>query len=85
MTMKEKPFFVILFCGQYMTVFLTQYIFFTDEALFHLRGYINDQHSMYWGNINRRQVFQVPLHGQKIGVWCAITAKQIAYFLNTTV
>jgi hypothetical protein len=32
---------------------------------------------MYWSSINPRQTFEVPLHDQKIGVWCAITASRI--------
>jgi hypothetical protein len=48
--------------------------FFTDEAWFHLSGYISAQNNRYWSSINPRQTFEVPLHNQKIGVWCAITA-----------
>jgi hypothetical protein len=59
--------------------------FFTDEAWFHLSGYINAQNIRYWSNINPRQTFEVPLHDQKIGVWCAITASRIVgpIFLKT--
>jgi hypothetical protein len=51
--------------------------FFTDEAWFHLSWYINAQNNRYWSSINPRQTFEVPLHDQKIGVWCAITASRI--------
>jgi hypothetical protein len=51
--------------------------FFTDEAWFHLSVYINDQNNRYWSSIHPRQTFEVPLHDQKIGVWCAITASRI--------
>jgi hypothetical protein len=51
--------------------------FFTDEAWFHLSGYINVQNNRYWSSINPRQTFEVPLHDQKIGVWCVITASRI--------
>jgi hypothetical protein len=51
--------------------------FFIDDALFHLSGYINAQNNGYWSSINPRQMFEVPLHDQKIGVWCAITASRI--------
>jgi hypothetical protein len=51
--------------------------FFTDEAWFHLSGYINAQNNRYWSSINPKQTFEVPFHDQKIGVWCAITASQI--------
>jgi hypothetical protein len=50
---------------------------FHCEAWFHLSGYINAQNNRYWSSINPRQVFEVPLHDQKIGVWCAITASRI--------
>jgi hypothetical protein len=51
--------------------------FFTDEAWFHLSGYINAQNNGYWSSIKPKQTFEVPLHDQKIGVWCAITASRI--------
>jgi hypothetical protein len=59
--------------------------FFTEEAWFHLSGYINAQSNKYWSSINPKQTFEVPLHDQKIGVWCAITASQIVgpIFLKT--
>jgi hypothetical protein len=46
--------------------------FFIDEAWFHLSGYISAQNNRYWSRINPRQTFELPLHDQKIGVWCAI-------------
>jgi hypothetical protein len=60
--------------------------FFTDEAWFHLNGYINAQNNRYWSSINPRQTFEVPLPDQKTGVWCAITASRIVgpiFFKNT--
>jgi hypothetical protein len=33
--------------------------FFTDEAWFHLSGYINAQNNRYWSSINPRQTFEV--------------------------
>jgi hypothetical protein len=51
--------------------------FFSDEAWFHLSGYITAQNNRYWNIINLKKMFEVPLHNQKIGVWCAITASQI--------
>jgi hypothetical protein len=52
--------------------------FFTNEAWFHLSEYINAQNNRYWSSINPKQTSEVPLHDQKIGVWCAITASRIA-------
>jgi hypothetical protein len=34
--------------------------FFTDEAWFHLSGYINAQNNRYWGSINPKQTFEMP-------------------------
>jgi hypothetical protein len=45
--------------------------FFIGEAWFHLSEYINAQ-NRYWSSIKSRKAFEVPLHNQKIGVWCAI-------------
>jgi hypothetical protein len=50
--------------------------FFTDEAWFHQSGYNDAQNNRYRSSINPRQTFEVPLHDQKIGVWCAITASR---------
>jgi hypothetical protein len=47
--------------------------FFTEEAWFLLTGRISAQNNRYWSSINQRQTFEVPLHNQEIGVWCAIT------------
>jgi hypothetical protein len=42
--------------------------FFTDEASFHLSGCIIIRSNRYWNGINLRQIFEVPLHNQKICV-----------------
>jgi hypothetical protein len=53
-------------------------VFFSDEAWFHLSGYVNSQHSMFWSSDNPHLFHEVPLHFQKIGCWCAISRKRIA-------
>jgi hypothetical protein len=68
--MGEERIFVTGICRQYMTVFLTQNLHFSLMKL----GSINAQNNRYWSSIIQRQTFEVPLHDQKIGVWCAITA-----------
>jgi hypothetical protein len=65
------------FCNWYLqavndSVLYSELIFFTNKA-----WYISAQNNMYWSSINLRQAFEVPLHDQKIGVQCAITATQI--------
>jgi hypothetical protein len=57
-----------------MTVLLTQNLHFSLQV----SGYINAQNNIYWSTINFRQTLQVSLYDQKIGVWCAIMATQIA-------
>lgn len=59
----------------------------SDEAWFHLSGYVNSQNSRYWATQNPNLLFEQPLHDQKIGVWCAMTAKRIVgpIFFDTTV
>jgi hypothetical protein len=73
----EERIFVTGFC-RHDGVRDPKLTFFTDEAWFHLSGYISAQNSKYWRSINPKQTFEVPLHDQKIGVWCAITASRIA-------
>ena len=54
-----------------------QLTFFTDEAWFNLSGYVNSQNNRHWGAENPHVTFEIPLHDQKIGVWCAISARRI--------
>jgi hypothetical protein len=53
------------------------YTFFTDEAWFHLSGYINSQNTRVWATKNLHEFLESPLHSLKIGVWCAISRKRI--------
>jgi hypothetical protein len=50
---------------------------YTDDAWFHLSGYVNSQNNPYWSAENPHSIHEVPLHDVKIGVWCAISAKRI--------
>jgi hypothetical protein len=49
-------------------------VFFTDEVLLHLGGYVNYR---TWRTENPRNYTETPLHPQKIGVWCAISRRPI--------
>ena len=51
--------------------------FFSDEAWFHLGGYVNSQNNRYWSTGNPHHMHESPLHQQKIGVWCAMSRKRI--------
>ncbi|PNF32845.1 hypothetical protein B7P43_G03467 [Cryptotermes secundus] len=46
--------------------------FFSDEAHFHLSGYVNKQNMRYWSGNNRRELHDRPLHSDKMTVWCAL-------------
>ena len=50
---------------------------FTDEAWFHLSGYVNSQNSRHWAIETPHVNHEAPLHPVKIGVWCAISAQRI--------
>ncbi|KAJ4437880.1 hypothetical protein ANN_13819 [Periplaneta americana] len=60
---------------------------FTDEAWFHLSGYVNSQNSRHWAIENPHVIHEAPMHPVKIGVWCAISAQRIVgpIFFNQTV
>lgn len=48
-------------------------VFMSDEAHFHLDGYVNVQNCRYWAPENPRELHQRPLHNLKITVWCCIS------------
>jgi hypothetical protein len=54
-----------------------QLLFITDEAYFHLSGYVNSQNTRIRSVENPYTVHQTPLHDIKIGVWCAVSARRI--------
>jgi hypothetical protein len=63
------------------------FFFFSDEAWFHLSGYVNSQNSRFWSSENLHLFHEVPLHSQKIGCCCAISRKWIVgpIFFSETV
>ncbi|KAJ8884434.1 hypothetical protein PR048_016291 [Dryococelus australis] len=58
--------------------------YWSDEAWFHLDGYVNAQNSRYWSTDKPHRLHESPLHAQKIGVWCSRSRKRIFILLNTT-
>lgn len=51
--------------------------FFTDEAWFHLTGYLNSQNMRIWSTENPHYFRETGLHPVKIGVWCAMSRRRV--------
>ena len=51
--------------------------FFTDEAYFHLSGYVNSQNSRVWCAHNPHACHESLLHDKNIGVWVAMSRRRI--------
>lgn len=47
-------------------------IIFSDEAHFHLNGYVNKQNCRIWGSENPHALVQLPMHPLKVTVWCGL-------------
>ena len=47
-------------------------IIFSDEALFHLNGYVNKQNCRIWGSENPKVIQEVGMHPLKVNVWCGL-------------
>ena len=53
--------------------------FWSDEAWFHLSGYMNSQNTRCWLSENPHQYVETSLHPQKIGVWAAMSGERIHF------
>ncbi|GFU41625.1 DUF4817 domain-containing protein [Trichonephila clavipes] len=49
-------------------------ILFSDEAHFWLNGYVNKQNCRIWSEANPQVYVEIPLHSEKLTVWCALWA-----------
>lgn len=56
---------------------LIENLWMSDEAHFHLSGYVNKQNFRYWAAANPQELHEKPLHSPKVTVWCAISANGI--------
>ena len=45
-------------------------IIMSDEAHFHLEGYVNKQNCCIWGSKNPKMIIEKPLYPQHVTVWC---------------
>jgi hypothetical protein len=61
--------------------------FFSDEAWFHLSGYVNSQNCRIWSTKNPHVFQETPLHAIKVGVWLAVSRRRVigpVFFHYTT-
>ena len=42
----------------------------SDEAHFHLSGFINKHNFHYWSESNSKELHERPLHTEQVTVWC---------------
>ena len=61
--------------------------YFSDEARFHLFGYVNSQNTRMWSSENPHFFVEFTLHPQKIGVWLTVSRRRIVgpIFFHDTV
>lgn len=52
-------------------------LFMSDEAHFHLDGFVNKQNCRYYAAENPQSLHGRPLHSPKVTVWCAVSKKLI--------
>jgi hypothetical protein len=59
---------------------------FSDEAWFHLSGYLNKQNMRIWSAENPHEFVETPLPPQKIAVWVVVSRRRIIgpIFFNQT-
>lgn len=59
-------------------------VWFSDEAHFHLSGYVNRRTNRFLGFARPDEVQEVPLHSAKVSVWCAVSGHGIIgpYFIE---
>lgn len=62
------------FCEQMIDLITDDKILImSDEAHFHLDGYVNKQNFRYWSSTNPEELHERPLHSPKVTVWCGVT------------
>ena len=52
-------------------------IFFSDEAHFTLRGYVNKQNRRIWCYENPQVIEERPLHPEEFTAWCALRSEGV--------
>ncbi|GBO21533.1 hypothetical protein AVEN_63098-1 [Araneus ventricosus] len=52
-------------------------IWFTDEAHFHLNGFVHKQKWRFWGSENLHLCEEKPLHSPEVTAWVAVCSRSI--------
>lgn len=80
----------VQFCQQLLNLIdqdgqLVHNLWMSDEAHFHLSGYVNKQNFRFWSDNNPRNLHEKPLHSQKVTVWCAMSSQGVVgpYFFES--
>ncbi|GBM84133.1 hypothetical protein AVEN_218303-1 [Araneus ventricosus] len=62
------------------------WIWFTEEAHFHLNGFMNKQNWRFWGSENPHLCEEQPLHSLKVIAWVAVCSRGIIgpFFMRET-
>lgn len=65
---------------------LFENILWTDEAVFHIGGFVNRHNSHYWASVNPNECVEKAQGRPKVTVWCGITSSQVVgpFFLRNT-
>ena len=60
------------------------HLIMSDEARFHIGGYVNEQNYRFWVAEHPMNIHEQPAHAHKVTVWCGITNERIIgpYFLE---
>ncbi|GBO33133.1 hypothetical protein AVEN_103551-1 [Araneus ventricosus] len=63
------------------------YIWFTDEAHFHLNGFVNKPNWRFWGSENPHLCEDKPLYSPKVTAWVAVCSRGIIspFFIRGTI
>lgn len=68
----------VAFCRRFLQILENDenqinFLLMSDEAHFHLSGYVNKQNFRYWAEENPHQLHEKPLHDHKVTVWCGVS------------
>ena len=49
----------------------------SDEVHFHLSGHVNEQTMRYWSDSNPQELHSIPLHSQRVTIWCTVSSVRV--------